>query len=126
MRYVYIVPMAALLLSACNAFTTISQPDSSFYLAPPTIQRWQKQDAIGRTDTEQRWADFQQCGVKNYMDGYLDLNVVYPGMSIKESSERDSKIRNCMKQKNYIYLTSEECVDNYGQGRKARLSGRCN
>ena len=91
-------------------------------LSPPYIQHFQKPDTIGRTNVDKRWQDFQNCGVKTYRDGSLDLNVVYPNMTIEQARQRSNKIESCMDNKDYIFIKTTECVD----GKNNKLTGLCN
>ncbi len=84
-------------------------------------QQWQKQGLIGRTDAEQRKQDFMQCGVRNYYDGVLDLNVRYEKTS-QELQERSERVWSCMRSKGYILLHHSKCVDS----KKNEYTGLCN
>lgn len=112
------------LLNACAWGDSFAPSMNWYFRLPPNteIQSWQKQDSIGYTDPEQRWKDFQQCGVKKYLNGTLDLNVQYDGMTDKDVTERYQKIATCMKNKGYIALKTSECID----FDKKRLTGKCN
>ena len=121
MRTIYLL-IFAVLLSACSAFYVVPGYSPYVSLAPPQIQRWQKSDTIGHTDSKQRWQDFQGCGVKNFRDGSLDLSNEYPGMTTEDVIRRSKAIRSCMKNKGYIYLGETECVD----GKNNKLTGLCN
>ena len=119
---IFCLSILAVILSACSAFYVVPGYSPYVSLAPPQIQGWQKADTIGRTNVDRRWQDFQDCGVKKYFDGTLDLNTRYPGMTSNQVSERSQKIRSCMKNKGYIYLGATECVD----GKNNKLTGLCN
>lgn len=86
------------------------------------IQQWQKKDSIGDTDPEQRWRDFQQCGVKDYMNGTLDMNAGTPDMSANDVKKRMRAIEDCMENKNYIYFSEHECRTES----QTKLNGKCN
>ncbi|UTO05273.1 hypothetical protein NKT77_01035 [Moraxella sp. FZLJ2107] len=86
------------------------------------VQRWQKKDSIGDTDPEQRWRDFQQCGVKDYMNGTLDMNAGTPDMSANDVKKRIKEIEDCMENKNYIYFSEHECRTES----QTKLNGKCN
>ncbi len=121
MRTIYLL-IFGVLLSACSAFYVVPGYDPYVSLSPPYIQHWQKPDTIGRTNVDKRWQDFQNCGVKTYRDGSLDLNVVYPNMTIEQARQRSNKIESCMDNKGYIFIKTTECVD----GKNNKLTGLCN
>ena len=72
---IFCLSILAVILSACSAFYVVPGYSPYVSLAPPQIQGWQKADTIGRTNVDRRWQDFQDCGVKKYFDGTLDLNT---------------------------------------------------
>jgi hypothetical protein len=121
MRVLYLLMFGAI-LSACNTFNVVPGYSPYVSLNPPTIQHWQKPNTIGRTNVDKRWQDAQECGVKNYVNGTLDLSVSYPGMTTEQVKQRSKSISTCMENKGYIYLKNTECVD----GKNNKLTGLCN
>ena len=121
MRVLYLLIFSAV-LSACNTFNVVPGYSPYVSLNPPTIQHYQKPNTIGHTDPKQRWQDFQDCGVKNFRDGSLDLSNAYPGMTTEQIKQRSIAISSCMENKGYIYLKNTECVD----GKNNKLTGLCN
>ena len=111
-----------ILLSACSAFYVVPGYDPYVSLSPPYIQHFQKPDTIGRTNVDKRWQDFQNCGVKTYRDGNLDLNTRYPGMTSEQVSKRRKSIEACIDKKGYIFIKTTECVD----GKNNKSTGLCN
>ena len=109
-------------LTACSMFYVVPGYDPYVELDPPYIQHYQKPDTIGYTDPEQRWKDFQDCGVKKFNHGNLDLSVRYSGMTSEDVIKRNKAIRECIKKdKGYIFIKVTQCVD----GKNDRLTGLC-
>ena len=121
MRVVYLLMFSAI-LSACNTFNVVPEYSPNVYLDPPHIQHWQKANMVGRTNIDKRWQDFQDCGVRKYFNGALDLNNQYPGMTGGQVSPRRKAIESCMVNKGYIFLSATRCVDN----KNKKLTGLCN
>ena len=109
-------------LTACSMFYVVPGYDPYVELDPPYIQQFQKPDTIGHTDPEQRWKDFQDCGVKNFNHGTLDINNRYPGMTSEDVTKRNKAIHDCIDNKGYIFIKVRQCVD----GENNRLTGLCN
>ena len=121
MRTIYLL-IFGILLSACSAFYVVPGYNPYVSLDPPTIQHWQKPNTVGHTNVDKRWQDAQECGVKNFRNGSLDLSNKYPGMTIEDIRKRSKSISACMENKGYIYLKNTECVD----GKNNKLTGLCN
>ncbi|MEC5211423.1 hypothetical protein RCH20_002507 [Psychrobacter sp. PL15] len=119
---IFCLSILAVILSACSAFYVVPGYNPYVSLDPPTIQHWQKPNTIGHTNVDKRWQDAQECGVKNYVNGTLDLSVSYPGMTTEQVKQRSKSISTCMENKGYIYLKNTECVD----GKNNKLTGLCN
>lgn len=109
-------------LTACSMFYVVPGYDPYVELDPPYIQQFQKPDTIGHTDPEQRWKDFQDCGVKNFNHGTLDINNRYPGMTSEDVTKRNKAIHDCIDNKGYVFIKVRQCVD----GENNRLTGLCN
>ncbi len=119
-QFLVIIPLTFLLSSCYVTPGCIHYPqsvDCSNRKRVILVQKWQKKETIGHTNTEQRRKDFQDCGVKQYKNGVLDLNVRYDGMS---SIDRANKIEACMIEKGYYEEIN--CVD-YD---KNEYTGLCN
>lgn len=84
------------------------------------IQAYQKKDTIGHTDVEQRKKDVLACGVRNYNEGNLDINVQQEDMVDADVTPRRLSIYNCMKDKGYIIRSLEQCIS------RGKPSGFCN
>ncbi len=107
------------ILTACF-MPVVPSRDPDVYNDYKVIQAWQKHDAVGRTDVEQRKKDFKECGVRKFFGGRLDLNTQYPEMTDKQADERRDKIEKCIKLKGYFYIGKERCT------RNGKPTGKCN
>ena len=103
-------------LSAC----VVPGYNPDLYNGYKVIQSYQKKDTIGHTDPVQRKKDVFSCGVKNYMDGNLDLSVSYPGMTTDQVIARRIRIDDCIESKGYIYYGPSGCTN------KGKPTGLCN
>lgn len=74
------------------------------------IQTWQKKDSIGHTNPEQRWRDFQECGLIIANDGMWRFR------------ETHRQTYSCMTQKGYIQFAEHECRTES----QTKLNGKCN
>ncbi|OOS02141.1 hypothetical protein B0186_00585 [Canicola haemoglobinophilus] len=85
-----------------------------------TIARLQKRNYLGKTDSQQRWYDFESCGGKG-RDPYLRWT------NREEHADREGILRNqgkifwnCMEQKGYVFI--EDC----GRKNSTTDKGICN
>ena len=126
MLRVMILGLVVVMLSGCYYSKGCIVPPEGKAFCPlhakvKTIQQWQKKDSIGHTDPEQRWKDFQECGVIKYNNGNLDF-YNYPGLDQKQNEIYTSRIFGCMRNKNYVYLEVNECQTES----QTKLNGKCN
>ena len=95
-------------LSGC----VVADMDSSNYKYVPWIQLFQKPDASGKTNVQQRKADLYACGVNpraNLDDPLWSLNGSYPGETNEQFIARTNKIQDCMSAKGYKIYDFSQC-----------------
>lgn len=107
-------------LASCIPIRVVPKYNPDIYNGYKVIQGFQKKEMIGNTNTIQREKDLKSCGVMNFRDGYLDLNVVYPNTTFDQTDERSKLVYNCMKRKGYIIYSPESCT------LKGKPTGFCN
>jgi len=95
-------------LSGC----VVADLDSSNYRYVPWVQVFQKPEASGKTNVAQRKADLYRCGVSredNLDDPSWSLNTVHSGETVEQASDRNDKVRSCMKSKGYKVYGFDQC-----------------
>lgn len=125
LKFVIAICLTILLSSCYYAKGCIIPPEGKafcpFHAKVLEIQQWQKNDSIGNTNENQRWLDFQECGVKRYNNGKLDF-YQYPNLDSQEQQTYTSKVFQCMKNKGYIRFSEHECQTES----QIKLNGKCN
>ncbi len=111
-RILLLLPLTLVLMSCIMPVVSRWNPD--VYNKYTVIHTWQKPNTIGHTDAVQRKKDFFECGVKNFREGVLDLNVVYPGETSDQATQRSNRIIACIESKGYISVVAqpEHCTKN--------------
>lgn len=113
MKSVYCcVAVVSLLLVACVPMRVVPKWSPDVYNGFKAIQGVQKKDAIGHTNPVQREMDLKECGVVNFFNGNMDLNTKYNGMGSNDVANRRLEIYSCMRNRGYVFFSTEECTEN--------------
>ncbi|MGO3859013.1 MAG: hypothetical protein ACTJHL_07170 [Neisseriaceae bacterium] len=114
-----ILMLSGTVLSGCliRVVTPVNL-DGQYY--PPPVQGYQKKDSIGYTDPDRRWRDLQDCGVKQYNEGNLDVGASRAEETVKQVIARRDRIYQCMEVKGYVIYSPERCIKN------RKPTGLCN
>lgn len=115
-----IILLSTLVLVSCIPIRVVPKYNPDLYNGYKAIQAYQKKESIGHTDVEQRKKDAFECGVRNYNGGNLDLSAQFPDMTSEEVVPRRIRIDNCMKKKDYLIDSKENCTI------KGKPTGFCN